>query len=131
MAKLRGVDVRILFPKKIDHITVHFAAFFFIPSLAALGIKFYRYTHGFIHQKVCLVDEDISSIGSMNLDVRSGRLNFEASVFVYDQAFANQVEQMLLIDFKSTENFDEQDYNAMPWYFKLMAKICNLFSPIL
>lgn len=57
--------------------------------------KFNRFQEGFPHQKVMLVDDSISAIGSANLDNRSFRLNFEVIGIVSDAAFNAEVSHML------------------------------------
>ena len=86
LAVLRGVDVRILIPEKSDHRTVHLASFSYYDRTLPLGIKLYRYTAGFLHQKVFLVDRNCAAVGTANLDNRSFRLNFELTLLNYDAA---------------------------------------------
>ena len=88
IAKLRGVDVRILIPDKPDHLLVYMSAFAFVGEMIAAGIGIYRYQPGFMHQKVFLVDDTVAGIGTANLDNRSFRLNFEVTAIVADDAFA-------------------------------------------
>ena len=63
------------------------------------GIRMFRYQPGFLHQKALLIDDDSAAIGSMNLDSRSFRLNFEVNALVVDGAFAAEVASMLEADF--------------------------------
>ncbi len=76
LAALRGVDVRIMLPAKPDHILVYLASFSYFESAEQIGVKFYRYRAGFLHQKVMLVDDELGVVGTANLDNRSMRLNF-------------------------------------------------------
>ncbi len=63
------------------------------------GIQAFQYQRGFLHQKVVLVDNDRAYVGTANFDNRSFHLNFEITVMVRDEAFAQEVEAMLLDDF--------------------------------
>ena len=47
-------------------------------------MKLYRYTAGFTHQKVLLVDDEVAAVGTVNFDNRSLHLNFENTVLVFD-----------------------------------------------
>ena len=87
LAALRGVDVRILLPEKADHRTVYLASFSFYQNTLPFGIKLYRYTAGFMHQKVFLIDSSCAAVGTANLDNRSFRLNFEITILNYDSFF--------------------------------------------
>src|SRR3546814_2806788 len=63
----------------------------------------------FLHQKVVLIDREISAIGSANLDNRSFRLNFEVMLLTVDISFATEVEQMLENDFAQALEIDKQE----------------------
>ena len=108
LAALRGADVRIIIPDKADHTLVYLAAYSYFEEAAETGIRFFRYMDGFLHQKVVLIDDEISAIGTANFDNRSFRLNFEIMAVVADRAFNAEVEQMLLADL-------EQSVEMQPW----------------
>ena len=44
----------------------------------------YSYQKGFMHQKVMIIDGDLASVGTANMDMRSFQLNFEVNVFFTD-----------------------------------------------
>src|SRR3546814_1123824 len=77
LARLRGVEVRILLPEKPDQLLVYLASYGYYAMAERAGIEIYRYQPGFLHQKVLLVDDDIVSIGTANLDNRSFRSSEE------------------------------------------------------
>ncbi len=92
-------------------------------------MKIFRYQPGFMHQKVLLADDDLSIVGSINLDYRSFILNFELSVAVASRAFANRVESMLDEDFAHAK---EDDLNALEnrgLLFRLKCRSAALLSP--
>jgi cardiolipin synthase len=130
LAALRGVDVRILIPNKADHLLVYLAAFSYFEEVAGTGIRFYRYQDGFLHQKVVLVDDEISAIGTANFDNRSFRLNFEIMAVVADTAFASEVEQMFLDDFASSVQMKPGDYENRSFWFKLGVRLARLTAPV-
>src|SRR5207244_2541871 len=74
LAVLRGVDVRIMLPSKPDHRLPWLASFSYLKDTLPWGVKMYRYQDGFLHQKVLLIDDDLASVGTANLDMRSLRL---------------------------------------------------------
>jgi cardiolipin synthetase 2 (EC 2.7.8.-) len=130
LAALRGVDVRILIAGERDHWLVWLAAFAFIEAMRGSGVKFYRYSAGFMHQKVVLVDDDIAAVGSHNLDSRSCRLNFEASVVLADPAFAAEVAAMLEQDFSRARLYSRPLADAS-WPLRIAAPVARLFAPVL
>jgi len=131
LAALRGVDVRILLPEKPDHRTVYLASFSYYPNTLPVGIKLYRYTAGFLHQKVFLVDRQCAAVGTANLDNRSFRLNFELTLLNYDVAFVRAVEDMLREDFDHSRPVKLEEYTRRHFLFKLAVKSARLFAPIL
>lgn len=131
LAVLRGVDIRIMLPQKPDHKMVYLASFSYLPELETLGVKFYRYGDGFLHQKVILVDDTMASVGTANCDNRSFRLNFEITLAVADPVFVSQVEAMLLDDFTHCTLATADDYEDRSFLFKTGVMLSRLLSPIL
>ncbi len=130
-AALRGVDVRIIVPQKGDHGIVHLAMLTYLNDLEACGIKVLAYTKGFMHQKVLLVDDSISWVGSANLDMRSLQLNYELGCLVDDEHMAKQVKAMLLEDMKHTIILTSDFLEQASFYKKFAARFCRLLAPIL
>jgi cardiolipin synthase len=131
LAVLRGVEVKILLPNSADHWLVYACSFSFYTELQDAGIQFYRYQKGFMHQKVILIDDELSSIGTINLDNRSLYINFELTALVVDRLFAQQVETMLEKDFSQAKSVELKDYAKMPFWFKLWVGFSRLFAPLL
>jgi len=131
LAAMRGVDVRILLPEKADHLLVWLASFSYAPEVTEVGVKVYRYTEGFLHQKVLLVDDSLSSVGTANLDNRSLRLNFEVAAVVHEPAFAQQIAAMLEADFAKSRDESSLTFGKLSLPMQLGSKAARLFSPIL
>jgi len=131
LAALRGVDVRILIPDQPDHLLVYLAAFAFIGEAARSGVRFYRYTAGFMHQKVVLVDEAFAAIGTANFDNRSFRLNFEITAIVQDRAFAREVAGMLEADFGCARLMSPTESEEKPLGFRFASRLARLAAPVL
>jgi len=131
LAVLRGVDVRILIPSRPDHRIVYAASSLFAFEAVQAGVRMFRYGPGFLHQKVVLVDNEVSAIGSANLDNRSFRLNFEIMLLTVDLAFAAQVEAMLQHDFDQAREITPEDSQQTRRLQQLGMRIARLISPIL
>ena len=84
-----------------------------------------------MHQKVVLVDDDITAIGSANLDNRSFRLNFEVMLLTIDSDLAEQVEQMLLTDFARSHAQTFEDSSRVNGLQRLGRRLARLLSPVL
>jgi cardiolipin synthase len=130
LAGLRGVDVRILIPDTADHLATWLAAFSYFDESASTGVDFYRYQDGFLHQKVMLVDDEVSTVGTANFDNRSFRLNFEITALVEDGDFAVEIEHMLEDDFAKSRLMQPGEYDTKPWWFRFAVKLARLTAPI-
>lgn len=131
LAALRGVDVRILIPEAPDNPLLYFAAYAFLGPMLEAGVKVYRYHDGFLHCKTILVDDKASAIGTVNLDNRSFRLNFEITTWVYDQAFAQELEAKYHHDFEHSHLMTVSDVVDRPWWFRLASRAAYLLAPVL
>lgn len=127
LAALKGIDVRILLPKKTDNPILNLAMKSYVAELSQLGIHFYQYKVGFMHQKVMLIDQDLCCLGSANLDNRSLRINFELNAVIECKQLAGEVDEMLSNDLKQCEPYPEQTN----FWQQLLAKAARLLSPIL
>lgn len=127
LAALKDVDIKIILPKKTDNPIITLAMRNYVAQLKQLGIEFYQYEAGFMHQKVMLVDHNISCIGSANLDNRSLRINFELNAIIECDSLVSEVEAMLLKDLSQCQPFNEK---SNVWN-TLLSKAARLFSPVL
>ncbi|MEO9214239.1 MAG: cardiolipin synthase [Rhodanobacter sp.] len=131
LAVLRGVDVRVLIPSRPDHRTVFLASTLHAHHAVRAGIRVFRYQPGFLHQKALLIDRDSAAIGSMNLDSRSFRLNFEVAALAVDPAFAADVAAMLTEDFRHAHAVTEREYLDAPYLRRVAMHVARLFDPLL
>ena len=131
LAVLRGVDVRILIPSRPDHKIVYAASSLYAFEAVRAGVKMFRYQPGFVHQKVVLIDSEISAIGSANMDNRSFRLNFEVMLLTVDDAFAQEVEHMLNDDFALAREISDADIKSTHRLQQLGMRVARLVSPVL
>ena len=130
LAGMRGVDVRILIPEKPDHLLIYLAAFTYFEDATRTGVRFFRYTDGFLHEKVMLIDDDAATVGTANFDNRSFRLNFEITALIGDREFAKEIETMFLNDFAHSYEMSQEDIDKQSFGFRLATRLARLTSPI-
>ncbi|WP_417581335.1 cardiolipin synthase [Pelagibacterium sp.] len=130
-ASLRGVDVRILLPRKPDHMIVWLASYAHADQMVSHGIKVHRYEKGFLHQKVILCDDQIAGVGTVNFDYRSFNINFEATLWFTDSDMIANVAAMLDTDFADSYLTTQQNLKRRSYPFRLLCQGARLFSPIL
>ena len=129
LAALRGVDVRILVPAHADNLLVYLSGHTFLPELEKAGVKTWRYTEGFLHQKALLVD-DYCGVGTANFDNRSFRLNFEITMLFSEPSTVESVEKMFLGDFTRSKPAYATEFTQRPLWFRLAARTSRLMAPV-
>jgi len=130
LAALRGVEVRIMVTDKCDSPLVDLSGWAFVERLGRVGVRFYRHSEGFMHQKVTLVDSDIATVGSANIDNRSFRLNFELTVHVEDRRFAAEIAEMFEKDFEKSRLVGANEPTERGTGFRIKVRAANLLSPV-
>ncbi|GAF64353.1 cardiolipin synthetase [Bacillus sp. TS-2] len=130
-AAKRGVDIKIIVPKKSDHLFVREAAFPYYQRLLMNGVRIYQYYRGFFHTKALLIDERVAYIGTANFDQRSMFINFEQHVFVYDQTIISEVNNILDYDISISSPLTIKEYEERSFLFKLKEKVGQLISDYL
>ena len=131
LAALRGVDVRVLMPRKSDSALFTFVPYAFLDEVTQVGVKVFLYEEGFLHQKVALVDRDFATVGTANFDNRSFRLNFETTVVVRDRAFCDDVAAMLEADFARATPLTRDQLAEKSFGFRFAASATRLLAPVL
>ena len=131
VAARSGIDVRLMVPDKPDHLLVYPATLSFADELAEAGAKVFIYRNGFMHAKTVLIDEEISSVGSANIDYRSFRLNFEVNAFVYDADIGKQLADIYRQDLTHCTEFDHDTAYRHPVIGRIKESISRLVSPLL
>lgn len=131
IAVMSGVRVRLMIPNKPDHPLVYRATQYYAKELIELGAEVYRYDGGFLHSKVVIIDHEIGTVGSANMDIRSFVLNFETNAFVYDPEFATHLETLFEKDIDSSTRLTIEDFEKQSFWLTFLQKFSRLFSPIL
>lgn len=82
LASKRGVDVRIVIPGIPDKKIVYTLSESYVEPLVKGGVKVYKYTPGFVHAKVFISDDNVATVGTINMDYRSLYLHFECGCYL-------------------------------------------------
>lgn len=131
-AALRGVEVRIVIPEHKDspaEVVVPFERVYF-DDLVKAGVHILMRTDKFDHAKLMVVDDYLSAVGSINLDVLSMVSNYENNLFFYDCGVAAQVKQFIVDDLENCYELTPEmiaDYPAwqrnFKWFFRGLGKV--------
>ncbi len=121
-ARSRGVRVRLLLPgDNIDSDTVRLSSRAQWGPLLEAGVEIYEYLPTMIHNKMMIVDTEVVSVGSTNFDLRSFRLNDEASMNVYDRSFAARTTVVFDNDLARARRYTHAQWEQRPWTEKFLA----------
>lgn len=131
VSALGGTDVRIMIPNKPDHPFVYWASLSYIGELLNAGVRCYAYERGFLHSKVVIMDDEVSSVGTANMDIRSFDLNFEVNAFLYDKETNFRLSDNFIKDIKYCREITLEDYNNRSSLVKVKESFSRLLSPIL
>lgn len=131
IACLSGVDVRIMIPNKPDHVFVYWATYSNVGHLLKAGAKIYIYDNGFLHAKQIVIDDEVATVGTANIDVRSFKLNFEVNAFIYDPTAAHQLAELFEQDLLVSRELTLENYQQRSFGIRLKESMAHLISPIL
>ena len=131
-AALSGVDVRVMIPTQPDkgHITIN-ASRWYVEQMLQAGVRFYFYDNGYMHSKTIVSDDQITSIGSVNIDSRSLSQAFEIDAFIYDREVALHQKQLFLDDIKFCHELDLKTWQQRPRWDRVKESFCHLLAPLL
>lgn len=114
-ARRRGVRVRVLLPgPHMDSEAVRIASKREWGPLLREGIEIHVYQPTMLHTKMLIVDAELVSVGSTNFDLRSFRLNDEASLNVFDASFAARMTEVFERDLRDATPFSYEMWAARP-----------------
>ncbi len=123
-ARQRDVRVRILLPgPHIDSLTVKIASKADWGALLQAGAEIHEYQPTMLHTKLLVIDNELVSVGSTNFDIRSIRLNDEASLNVYDRVFASQMTAVFEADLLAAEAYSYARWESRPFREKFAEKV--------
>lgn len=130
-ASRSGVEIKVIIPKESDSWAAKYATDSYIEEFMDSGIEVYRYTRGFVHAKTIVIDDNLCSIGTANLDYRSFSINFEINAMIYDTKVSSQMKKIFLDDLKDSEIVDMERWKNRPLSKKLKESFSRLWAPLL
>jgi len=130
-AAQRGVDVKIIVPEKNDSILVKFASRARYEDLVESGVNLFLFRGGLLHSKTITVDRDFSLFGSVNLDMRSFWLNFEATLFIYCKEFTHNLLTLQFEYLNQSKQLDIATFSQRSVVEKFKENLSLLVSPLL
>ena len=130
-AAQRGVHVTIILPEKNDSKLVQYASRAHYYELAKSGVRIMLFQEGLLHSKTISVDREFSLFGSVNLDMRSFWLNFEATLFIYDKRFSDKIRTIQARYEDQAKELDVEELNRRPVINRFKENVALLIGPLL
>ncbi|MFS0782866.1 cardiolipin synthase [Bacillus sp. 1P06AnD] len=131
VAALSGIDVRLLVPMNPDKKIVWHASRSYFPDLLDAGVKVFQYENGFMHSKIVIVDRELASIGTANMDMRSFHLNFEVNAFLYRTGSTQKLVEDFEEDLRSSQALTPESFKTRHIGTRVLESTCRLLSPLL
>jgi cardiolipin synthase len=127
----RGVDVKILLPKKSDNSLVYRASHSCFDELLQHGVRIFEYEGAFLHAKTILVDNSWSLIGSFNFDSLSFFYNHEAAIVTSDEVYCKVLQSHCAEDLTHCTELTLEKWRKRPFLWKWREFFIRPFKRIL
>ncbi|WHP38997.1 MAG: phospholipase D-like domain-containing protein [Mollicutes bacterium] len=115
-AALSGVDVRMVLPSLSYKITIDLMRLPYAKMLDA-GIKIYEYK-GYLHSKVTIIDNDLMTVGTANLDYNSFYWANQTTLLIYDSHLVKQAEKEIFAnDFRHSDLLKSDPLNKSSRFY--------------
>lgn len=122
-ASERGVDVRLLLPRRTDATLLVLAARSNYEDLLNAGVRIFERKGSTLHAKTLVVDGVWSSIGSTNFDYRSFVHNFELNSVIVSRSFGNAMEKLYEVDLQQADEITLKQWQRRPVLQRLKESI--------
>lgn len=130
-AALAGIDVRLMLPARSDSKFIDLASHSFLADMLRAGVKIDFYIPGFLHSKLLVIDDDLTVVGSANMDFRSFEHNFEVNAFVYDAEFAGRMAAIFELDRLQCRPLTPAEWFNRSRRRRFAESFMRLFSPLM
>ncbi|MBO8173123.1 MAG: cardiolipin synthase [Bacillaceae bacterium] len=130
-AALSGVDVRLILPSYPDHKIVFWGSRSYYEELLESGVKIFEYEKGFVHAKTIIVDGEIASLGTANMDMRSFEHNFEVNAIIYQGESIATLEKNFFDDLMNCRQVYYKEIKNRSLGRRMKESGARLLSPLL
>ncbi|AAF31002.1 phospholipase D-like domain-containing protein [Ureaplasma parvum] len=127
-----GIKVKIILPGRVDSwsfiISMNRLSY---ESLIKSGVQIYEYS-GFLHTKAILIDDDISLLGSYNLDNRALVINYESLLTIYSIQVNHDINEIFNQYLRNSQLINLEDLDNKFTFNELVQTVfINIFQLLL
>ncbi len=131
-AARRGVDVRLLLPGPVNDVpSTRWAGQRHFQELLEAGVRIWLFQEGMMHAKTLTVDGRWGTVGSMNMDNRSLRLNEEWSLVFDDPRLGAHMDSLFLADLERSRERTLAEHAARSLWDRFREWLASLIEPLL
>ncbi len=130
-ASKRGVRITLVVPAKIDSVLVRHASKSYYEDLLDAGVEIQAYTGGLLHAKTVTADNEVAMLGTVNMDKRSFWINFEVSLFAYDERVVGDLRRLQDGYIEQSEQIEPEAWRSRSIFARLIQNTVQLLAPIL
>jgi cardiolipin synthase len=130
-AALRGLDVCLIVPQKNNHFYTGLASRALYEELLLAGVKIFERHPPFMHAKALVIDGEFALVGTANIDERSLNLNYESSVAIYSEPFADALKNIIHEDIVLSVEVLLTQWQHRPAHRRLLENLAALMTPVL
>lgn len=109
----RGVEVEILLGHKGDNLISEVSTAREIYNLARRGAKVWLCKECFHHDKVMIVDDELCTVGTANLDARSLSFDYEVNAYFFSPEYCRQLNEYFNQHLRSAVMLTEQNWKEL------------------
>lgn len=131
VAASSGVKVELMIPAESDSYFVKHASFSFLKRILERGVHVYLYKKGFMHCKTVAVDDVLTFVGTVNLDVRSFKINYEISSVISDPKICAEIRHQFELDKLESDLLTLKEWKNRPRWQRGVDSACRLLAPLL
>ncbi len=130
VAAMSGVKIQILVPGKPDKKLVYQATKSYFDELLDCGCEIYFYGKNFMHSKILIIDDNIASIGTTNIDFRSFHLHFENTAMLYNDPTIHKMVESFDHDISMSTQINYSEWKKRGYHKRVVETFARLFSPM-
>lgn len=130
LAARSGVRVEVMIPTCSDSRFTDLVSDSYVCDLLDAGVELYRYDNGFLHAKLLIVDEEVASVGTANMDYRSLVDNLEVTAFIRDREVVGALAETFDADRTSCRRITRAEWR-LPLWRRVAGDAMRLVSPLM
>lgn len=121
-AARRGVDVRLMLPRRVDTFLMSPVNRTFYAECRGAGVRILEEDGPFNHSKTLVWDDSVALVGATNLDNRSFHLNYELDTLVYDRETALLLKERFLSEAALAQEWEGGRGNLLQRLFGCLVR---------